>query len=147
MAIGDVTFANRFKYNLINDYLASVTLKICLVHGVSVDPDTESCDATFRTANECAGTGYTAGGESIAGGSLSITEDDTNDKGNLDITANVTWSSLELTTPADATPDYAIIYDTVDDDVMCWIELGKVTNGGDYTVQFNASGLFDLTQA
>jgi len=153
MAEGDGFVYNNFKEEVLegafNLATGGDTLKCFMWHTTAPNIDTHSAYADY-SANEVSdgGTNYTATGETLA--NQDVTQDNTNDRGVFDAD-NVTWSSLLLTTPADATPDYAGIYDdtitTPTADLMiCYWELGTtVTNGGNYTLQFGANGILLLT--
>jgi hypothetical protein len=149
MAEGDGGVYNNFKeqvllgtFNLGN---GGDTLKIFMWHTTAPDIDSHTAYSDY-SANEVSdgSTNYTAGGETLA--SQAVSQDNANDLGKFDAD-DVTWSSLLLTTPVDATPDYCGIYDTTASNLMiCYWELGSTaTNGGNYTLQFNASGILTLT--
>lgn len=117
------------------------TIKVALVAGYTPDIDTHTVWADV-SANEESGTGYTAGGETLTG--QDVTQDNTNDRGVFDGN-DVTWTGLNV-----GTPSHAIMYDdtptTPADPLIAYWELGTTaTNGGDYTLQWNASGIILLT--
>ena len=150
MAEGDGSIYNNFKelvmegaFNLAS---GGHTLKCFMWHTTAPDIDSHTAYTDY-SANEVSdgGSNYTAGGEAIT--SQDVTQDNTNDRGVFDA-ADVTWPSLLLTTPADATPDYGGIYDDThaSDLMICNWTLGTtVTNGGNYTLQFGANGIVLLT--
>jgi len=153
MAEGDGFIFNNFKEEVMEGAfnLASGgdTLKDAMWHTTVPDIDTDTAWGDF-SGNEVSdgAVNYTAGGETLA--NQDVTQDNANDRGVFDAD-NVTWSSLLLTTPADATPDYGGIYDDTiaaptADLMICYFELGTtVTNGGNYTHQFGANGIILLT--
>jgi hypothetical protein len=86
--------------------------------------------------------GYTAGGKLME--TLAWTYDSDNVRWAFDA-ADVTWTSLGALSPA--TPGFAICYANgaaaSDDHLLFQMELGvTATNGGDYTVSFDATGMF-----
>jgi len=140
MAEGDGAVYNCFKdlvmegrYSLLTD-----TVKVILVtgHTPSIDDHTSYGQVS---GNEESGTGYTAGGEALA--SKTCTQDNTNDRGAFDA-ANVTWTGLNV-----GTPSHAIMYDDTDSGkvLIAYWEVTTTTNGGDYTLQWNAAGIMLLT--
>ena len=140
MAEGDGAIYNNFKeqvmegeFNLLTD-----VIKVALVTGYTPDIDTHTAWADV-SANEESGTGYTAGGETL--GSVTVTQDDTNDRGVFD-GADVTWTGLDV-----GTPSHAIMYDDThaSDLLIAYWEVTTASNGGDYTLQWNASGIILLT--
>lgn len=148
MAEGDGAFYNDFKEKLLNKQhdFTNDTFKLAMWHTTAPDIDVHDTWSDL-SGNEVSdgGSNYTAGGEALAG--QTVTQDNTNDRAAFDAT-DVTWSNLLLTTPVDATPDYAALYnDTHASDLLvCYWELGTTaTNGGDYTLQFGANGIFTLT--
>ena len=150
MAEGDGAIYNNFKELVMEGEfdLASGgdTLKLFMWHTTAPDIDSHT-SYTDYSANEVAdgAVNYTAGGETLA--NQDVTQDNANDRGIFDAD-DVTWSNLLLTTPGDATPDYCGIYDDThaSDLMICYWELGATaTNGGDYTLQFNATGIITLT--
>jgi len=150
MAEGDGAVYNNFKEQVLNGAFnlanGGDVLKIFMWHTTAPDIDTHTAYSDY-SANEVSdgAVNYTAGGETLA--SQAVTQDNTNDLAKFDAD-DVTWSSLTLTTPVDATPDYCGIYDDThaSDLMICYWELGTTaTNGGNYTRQFNASGILTLT--
>lgn len=143
MAEGDGYIYNNFKeqvmegaFNLLTD-----TIKVALVTAHSPDIDAHD-DWTDASGDEESGTGYTAGGETL--GSVTVTQDDANDRGIFD-GADVTWTGLDV-----GTPSHAIMYDDtiaapVADLLIAYWEVTTASNGGDYTLQWNATGIITLT--
>lgn len=104
------------------------------------------------SAHECDATNYTggfngAGRKAITG--QSVTKDDANNKAVLDATDPATWTSLGGA--SNNTLRYAAYIKEVTTDadslVICILDFGSnyTTNGGDFTVQFNASGIGAIT--
>jgi len=132
---------NRFKANLANKIvdIEGDTLKIALLDS------NHSFDADHNTwadvsANEVSGTGYTAGGQALS--NASVTQDNTNDLAKLDAD-DVTWSGSTITAA------FAVIYDDTlaNKDLICCIDFGGdiSSTNGDFTIQFNASGIITIT--
>jgi hypothetical protein len=141
MAEGDIVLYNNFKEGILTGLfnLATDTIRITLHTGYTPNIDTHDqwADTGVSSTEYGTGAGYTAGGATL--GSLSVTQDDTNDRVLWDA-ADVTWSSLGALTPA--TPSHAIIWDdtTTGDLLICYIVLGTTaTNGGNYTIAFSSS--------
>ena len=140
MAEGDGVIYNNFKENLLLGTfdLVSDVVKVCLVTGYTPDIDTHVSYSDV-SANEESGTGYTAGGATLA--SKAVTQDNANNRGKFDA-ANVTWTALDVGTPSDA-----IMYDdtTSANLLMAYWELTTASNGGDYTLQWHGDGILLLT--
>ncbi len=142
MAEGDITFYNNFKEALINNDIdfAADTIKCALVTGYTPDIDAhDNWDDVSST--EESGTGYTAGGETLA--SKTVTQDNTNNQADVDA-ADVTWTGLDV-----GTPSHAILYKDTGtastSTLMCYMEISTASNGGDYTISWNAGGIFTLS--
>jgi len=143
MAEGDITFANQAKAWLLGGLvdLDTDTIKVALVNGYSFDPDNNHGYANF-SANEITATGYTAGGKTLTG--LTITTNDGSDYAMWDA-GDVTWSSL-----ATATISAALIYDDtmttpVADGLLAKMEIGTNSNGGNYTIAWAGGGIAQLS--
>ena len=145
MAEGDITVYNGFKKYLMDGVYdldtAADDIKITLHTAYTPDIDAHDiwADTGVSSTEYGSGSGYTAGGQSLA--NQSTTQDNTNDRALFDAD-DVTWSSLGPLSPA--TPSDAIIWDTTPtspaDPLICYVELGvKATNGGDYTIAFSTS--------
>ena len=127
---------NRFKANLMNKIvdLEGDTIKIALLN------NSHSFTATHNTwsqvsANEVSGTGYTAGGATLAGKAVtqaSTTKWDATD---------VTWSTATITAY------HAVIVDiTATSNLICSIDLGgaQTVTAADLTIQFDTAGIITL---
>lgn len=143
MAEGDGTIYNNFKEQLLLGEIdlgsgsPQDSIKVCLVTGHSLDIDGDASYADV-SGDEVSGTGYSAGGEELT--SQSVSQDNSNNRAAFDAD-NVTWTGLDA-----GTPNYAIMYD--DDASDCLIAAWEITtasNGGDYTLQWHASGILLLT--
>lgn len=145
MAQGNGVVYNVFKsevmkktFDLVND-----TLKIVLVSSYTPNIDTHTGYSSVSGSEYGSGSGYTAGGATLA--SKAVSTDTSNDKGVFDA-ADVTWTSLGPLSPA--TPSHCILYDDThaSDCLICYWELGTTaTNGGNYTLRFNANGILTVT--
>lgn len=142
MAEGDITFYNRAKKELLdgNIDLVTDTIKVALLASHTPNIDTHEFFDDV-SADEVSGTGYTAGGATL--GTKATTADNTNDRASFDC-ADITWSLLDV-----GTPSHAVVYrDTGTagtSQLICYIELGRASNGSDYTLVVNAAGLLRLT--
>lgn len=142
MAEGDITVYNNYKEAIFNGTapdLDTDTIKIALVAAHTPDIDLHDFFDDV-SADEVAGTGYTAGGETL---SVTVSQDDTDDEGVFDA-LDVTWTGLDA-----GTPSHGIIYHDTGtpstSTLICYIELGTASNGGDYTVSWNAEGILNAT--
>lgn len=131
-------------FNLAN---AQDVIKIILVTGHTPNIDAAHSVLLNVSGDEYgAGSGYTVGGETLAG--QSTVQDDANDRGAFDGT-DQTWTALGALTPA--TPSHAIMYDDTpaapqaDPLIAYWVLGTTATNGGDYTLQWGANGIILLT--
>ncbi len=104
-------------------------------------PNQDTQEDKADVTNEVTGTGYTAGGETLASKTLS----NTNNVVTLDA-ADVTWSNSTITARR------AVLYDDsgatdADKAVLLWIDFGQdeSSSNGDFTVQWNASGIATVT--
>jgi hypothetical protein len=141
MAEGDGYIFNNFKeqvmeaqFDLLND-----TLKVALVTGTAPLIDDHRLWASISAWEE-SGTGYNAGGVTLA--AVTVIQNNTSDRGEFDA-GDSTWTGLNL-----GTPGYAVLYDDTHtgDLLVAYWELGTTaTNGGNYTLQWNSSGIILLT--
>lgn len=140
MAQGDGALYNEFKEELLlgNIDMDGHTFKVILVTGYTPNIDTHSALADV-SANEESGTGYTAGGATLA--NKAVTKDTTNDRAKFDAD-DVTWTGLNV-----GTPSHGILYDDTHatDCLVAYWEVTTATNGGNYTLQFGANGILLLT--
>src|SRR5574337_1708660 len=136
-------FYNSFKVDIQsgNIDIDTDTIKCALVTSTytpNIDTDTKWSNVT----NEVSGTGYTAGGATLA--SVTVTQDNTNDRGVVDA-ADVTWSTATITARA------AVLYKSTGtastSPLICYIDFGsdQTSSGGNFVIQWNASGIFALT--
>jgi hypothetical protein len=139
---------NNFKHQVMEGVfnLLTDTVKVGLLNAYTPNIDTHTtwAEAIAGATGECAGSGYTAGGETL--GSKTVVLDSANDRGVFD-GANVTWTALLLSTPASHLPSHAVMYSTTASNLLIayWVLGTTVTNGGDYTLAWNATGIITLT--
>ena len=141
MAEGDIVFYNNFKEQLLKKQIDFVNdaFTLTLHTGYTPNIDTHAAWADVSATEYGTASGYTAGGKTFA--SKTVAQDDTDDEGVFDA-ADVTWTSLGALSPA--TPSHAIVLDTTTDMLVGYIVLGTTaTNGGDYTVAWNAEGIIN----
>jgi hypothetical protein len=135
---------NRFKYQQLGDTgvtpinLKTDTIKVALLTS-SYTPDIDNHNfLSDVNANEVSGTGYTAGGATLA--NPSITKDTTNDRAYLDAD-DTTWANSTLTAR------YAVLYKstgTAATSVLIgYIDFGanKSTVGDTFYIQWAAPGV------
>lgn len=147
MAEGDGHAYQIFKSNLFRGILDldTDTIKCALVAAYTLDEDGHTKWAgTAVSGKEITDVSYSA--QNLTG--LAISEDGTGTgtavKGKWDA-GNVTYSTLTGTDP-----NYAILYDdtitgTKADPLIAAFELTTATNGGNYTLQWNANGIIRIS--
>lgn len=134
---------NGFKKNVMNGGidLDTDTIKVALVtstYTADIDADVYFSDIT----NEVSGTGYTAGGATLA--SAAVTQDNTNDRGVFDAN-DVSWTSSTITARG------AVIYkDTgtsTTSPLIGYVDFGadKTSTSGTFTISWSASGIVLLS--
>ena len=129
------------KRGLIN--LETNTIKVMLVTSAytpNIDTHTKRSDIT----NEVSGTGYTAGGATLA--SKTVTQNNTTDAGVFDA-ADVVWTASTITARG------AVLYKDTGlastDNLICYIDFvtDRITTASEFTIQWNASGILATSQA
>lgn len=122
--------------------LDSDTLKVMLVTS-SYTPNADTDDfITDASGAEVSGTGYTAGGATLSG--VSITQDDTNNLAYLDA-ADVSWPTSTITNAR-----YAVIYkDTgvpATSPILAVIDFGsnKTSSADTFLITWSSSGIISL---
>jgi hypothetical protein len=139
MAEGDAIVLNNLKEQLLKKTIDCVndTFKIALYSVALASPD--GADTAYSATNEIVASGYTAGGATL--GSKTVTQDDTNNRAAWDA-ADVAWTSLAAATIVEAR-----LYD--DTTATKWVailwEIATNSNGGNYTLAFNAAGIMTLS--
>jgi len=151
MAEGTITIYNAFKEDLaigVHDLAVgqdAISVTLHTAYTPDIDAHALWADSGVSSTEYSTADGYTAGGKTLA--NQVITPDDGNDLAYFDAD-DVVWTALGTLTPA--TPSDAIIWNSgtaiKTDPLIGYVELGvKATNGGDYTVSWNASGIFEIT--
>lgn len=127
--------------------LDSDTIKLSL-HTNSMTPDQDTWRYKSSLTNECAGSGYTAGGATVTGMTVSynsgtnVCSFDAND---------VSWNAITLT--GGNAPRYAVLYDSSSGSdatrpLIGYVDFGGTDyapNGGTLTVKWDASGIGAVT--
>ena len=136
---------NRFKTQSMAagiDLTAAGTLKCALLNDIftasaSVIADIQSFSA-ISSVWEASGVNYSAGGVVLS--ATGVSEDDAGEKG-IFSAANVTWATATITAYG------AFIYRASDSFPVCAIDFGgaKTSTAGDFTIQWNALGIINLT--
>lgn len=133
---------NAFKKNIMNGGidLDSDTIKVALVTS-SYSPNIDTHEDMADVTNEVTGTGYTAGGASLA--NKAVTADTTGDKGVFDAD-DVTWSSSTITARG------AVLYKSTgvaaNDLLIMYVDFGsdKVSSSGNFTITWDSAGILTL---
>lgn len=116
------------------------TIKVALVTS-TYTPDFDAHDFFDDITNEVTGTGYTAGGATLA--SKTVTQDDTDNEGVFDA-ADVTWSSSTITARG------AVIYKSTGtastSPLIAYIDFGsdQVSTAGNFVITWNAEGILNI---
>lgn len=140
--MADVIY-NSFKRDIMNGSidLDTDTVKVMLVtssYTPNIDTHTKRSDVT----NEVTGTGYTAGGATLA--SKTVAVDNTDDEGVFDAD-DVTWSTSTITARG------AVLYKSRGgassaDELICYLDFtsDKVSSGGSFVITWGAEGIINL---
>jgi len=135
---------NSFKRDIQNGSIDLDTddIKVMLVTSSYV-PDIDAHTKASDITNEVVGTGYTAGGVSLA--TKAVTADNTNDLGKFDAD-DVTWATSTITARG------AVIYKSrggaaTADELVAYLDFvsDKVSTAGNFNLIFNANGILTLT--
>ena len=126
---------------LLSDLNAGGTVVKCMLLTSSYTPNQETdVKKADIVANEVSGTGYTAGGATLA--NKAVTEATRVTKFDGD---DVQWTESTITAR------YAVLYDdtSTDDLLLIWVDFGanKSSENGTFKLQFNAGGIFAITVA
>jgi hypothetical protein len=117
------------------------TIKVMLCTS-SYTPNIDTHEDRADVTNEITGTGYTAGGETLANTSVSV--DTTDDEGVFDAD-DVTWSTATITAR------YAVVYKSTgvsaNDLLIAYIDFGsdQSSSASNFTLQWNAEGIVNIT--
>lgn len=141
MAEGDVTIYNSAKQKLGDGSIDwdTDTIKCGLVGGYTPNIDTHTAWSDV-SASEIAAANYTAGGVTVT---ASVSVNTASDRAEYD-SSDPAWTSL-----GSATISHAIWYKDSGVAATSWLvaymEITTNSNGGNYTINVNATGLFTLT--
>lgn len=136
---------NGYKTAAMKGLIAPLTdtIKIALLTS-SYTPDIDNHkNFSDVVAQESSGTGYATGGNTL--GSVTVTEDDVNDRAVLDA-ADTQWTTSTI-----ANARYAVIYKSTGNNststLIGYIDLlaTKSSVGDTFYIQFDALGIFTLT--
>lgn len=133
---------NSFKKKIMDGSidLDTDTIKVALVTS-SYTPDQDAHDFFDDVTNEVVGTGYTAGGASLA--NKAVTADNTDNEGVFDAD-DTTWASSTITARA------AVLYKSTGtastSPLICYIDFGsdKSSSAGNFTIAWDAEGILNL---
>lgn len=135
---------NSFKRDIQNGSIDLDTddIKVMLVTS-AYTPDIDAHTKRSDITNEVSGTGYTAGGASLA--NKAVTVDNTNDLGKFDAD-DVVWSSSTITARG------AVLYKArggaaTADELIAYLDFvtDKISTAGDFNLIFNANGILTLS--
>lgn len=142
MAEGDAHIYNNFKEQLLLKQIDcdSDTFKLALYSGTYAAGEIDG-DPAYSAVGEIGPANYTAGGQSI--GTPVVAQDDGNDRASWDDDgSDVTWNSLGASQIRMA----KLYDDTTTPKHLCIVwELNTNSNGGNYTLAFNAAGMMLLS--
>lgn len=134
---------NIFKSELMKGSIDLVndTIKVALLNSShSFDPDsTANAEWADISANEASGANYTAGGQSLAG--KTVTVDNVDNEGVFDAN-DINWPAATITAR------HAVIYDdtTTPKYLIASIDFGQDTSStnGNFQIQWDAEGIINL---
>jgi hypothetical protein len=137
-------FYNAGKKNIIDGSvnLLTDTIKVALTTA-SYTPNIDSDDFFNDVTNEVSGTGYTAGGATLA--SKSITQDNANDRAAFDA-ADVSWSNSTITNAR-----WAVVYKSTGtaatSPLIAYIDLlaNRSSSADTFKIEWAPAGVFYLT--
>lgn len=134
---------NSFKRDIMNGTIDLDTndIKVMLVTS-SYTPDIDADEFIDDVTNEVVGTGYTAGGQSLA--SKTVTVDDANDRGIFDA-ADPAWTTATITARG-----AVLYYDTgtpSTSPLIGYWDFGtdQISTAGTFTIQINVTGILTLS--
>lgn len=139
--MADVIY-NGFKAKIMDGSidLDTDTIKVALVTS-TYTPDQDAHVFFSSVTNEVSGTGYTAGGASLA--NKTVTQDNTDNEGVFDAD-DVSWTTATITARG------AVVYKSTGTSstspLICYIDFGadKVSTAGTFSIQWNAEGIINL---
>ena len=133
---------NSYKKEVLDAGIDHVndTIKVMLVTS-SYTPDQDAHDFKDDITNEVSGTGYTAGGNTLA--NPTVTVDNVNNKAKFNAD-NTTWASATITARG------AVIYkdtgNAATSPLLCYIDFttDQSSSNGNFTLNWNAEGIINL---
>jgi hypothetical protein len=133
---------NSFKRDIQNGSidLDTDTIKVALVTS-SYTPDVDNHDKFDDITNEITGTGYSAGGTTLTG--KSVTQNNTANTGVFDAD-NAVWSASTITARG------AVIYKSTGtastSNLIAYVDFGsdKITTSGTFTITWDSAGIISL---
>lgn len=134
---------NSFKRDIMNGAidLDTDTIKVLLVTS-AYTPDQDAHDKRDDVTNEVSGTGYTAGGATLA--SKAVTADNTDNEGVFDAD-DASWATATITARG------AVLYKSRGgassaDELIAYIDFGSdiVSTGGTFLITWAAEGILNL---
>lgn len=134
---------NSFKRDIGNGGIDwdTDTIKVALVTS-SYSPNIDTHDNFDDVTNEVTGTGYTAGGATLA--STTATVDTTNDRASYDA-ADTSWATSTITARG------AVIYKSTGtastSKLICYIDFGSdvTSTASNFSITWNANGILTLS--
>lgn len=140
--MADVIYNSAKKKILDADIdFAADTLKVMLVTS-TYTPDQDTHDFRDDVTNEVSGTGYTAGGATLA--NKAVTVDNTDNEGVFDAD-DVSWTTSTITARG------AVLYKSLGgassaDPIVCYFDFGsdKSSSAGTFTIQWGSEGILNL---
>jgi hypothetical protein len=119
----------------------------CSLHTATYTPDIDAHDFFNDATNECSGTGYTAGGKTLAGKARTVVGASNEVRFDAD---DLVWTGLDLATAA----RWAVIYKSRGgaasaDELIAYVDLDTDRDpaGGSLTITWPADGVFKGTYA
>jgi len=139
--MADVVY-NSFKQKIMDGSidLDTDTIRVALVTS-SYTPDQDAHEDFADLTNEVSGTGYTAGGTTLA--NKSVTKDNTDNEGVFDAD-NVTWSTATITARG------AVLYKdsgvSATSWLICYFDFteDKSASGADFVINWAGEGIINL---
>lgn len=139
--MADVIY-NSFKTQLLNGEInfGTSSIKLMLVTS-SYAPNQDTDDFQDDVTNEVEGTGYTAGGATLASGT--VTQDNTDNEAVYDAD-DVTWGTSSLTARG------AVLYKDTGvgstSPLIAYLDFGsdQTSSSGNFTIQWNTEGIINL---
>lgn len=135
---------NDFKEQLLkgsfNLHTGGDTIKVALVTS-SYTPDQDAHDFFDDVTNEVSGTGYSAGGNTLA--SQAVSQDNTDNEAVFDA-SDTNWASSTITARG------AVVYKSTGtastSPLICYFDFGsdQTSSSGNFTITWNSEGIVNL---